>query len=152
MKGTTSTLVLISVGGRSGRHRAGLALLRRQARHGRRRRRRVRSGPTGWSTTSTSWTKPTTRAIVHPIRDGSTPVLWKGVDVGVIDGLVNGIGLGGAGHRRRAAADAIRLHPELRGLGRAGRAWRSSWSSAPDGRCEVNTPRHRPASSRPSAS
>jgi NADH-quinone oxidoreductase subunit L len=31
-------------------------------------------------------------AIVHPIRDGSASVLWKGVDVGVIDGIVNGTG------------------------------------------------------------
>jgi NADH-quinone oxidoreductase subunit L len=31
-------------------------------------------------------------AIVHPIRDGSTSVLWKGVDVGIIDGTVNGTG------------------------------------------------------------
>mgnify|MGYP005809868015 CR=1 FL=1 len=31
-------------------------------------------------------------AIVHPIRDGSRSVLWRGVDVGIIDGIVNGIG------------------------------------------------------------
>ena len=30
--------------------------------------------------------------LVHPIRDGSTTVLWKGIDVGVIDGAVNGTG------------------------------------------------------------
>jgi NADH-quinone oxidoreductase subunit L len=30
--------------------------------------------------------------IVHPIRDGSTTVLWRGVDVGFIDGIVNGVG------------------------------------------------------------
>jgi NADH-quinone oxidoreductase subunit L len=30
--------------------------------------------------------------IVHPIRDGSRTVLWKGFDVGIIDGAVNGIG------------------------------------------------------------
>jgi NADH-quinone oxidoreductase subunit L len=30
--------------------------------------------------------------IVHPIRDGSTSILWKGVDTGVIDAAVNGVG------------------------------------------------------------
>lgn len=30
--------------------------------------------------------------IVHPIRDGSTSILWKGVDAGVIDAAVNGVG------------------------------------------------------------
>jgi NADH-quinone oxidoreductase subunit L len=30
--------------------------------------------------------------IVHPIRDGSTSVLWRGVDAGFIDGIVNGVG------------------------------------------------------------
>ena len=31
-------------------------------------------------------------AIVHPIEEGSRQILWKGVDVAVIDGLVNGAG------------------------------------------------------------
>ncbi|MBX5493958.1 MAG: NADH-quinone oxidoreductase subunit L [Bryobacteraceae bacterium] len=31
-------------------------------------------------------------AIVHPLRDGSRSVLWKGIDEGVIDNAVNGIG------------------------------------------------------------
>ncbi|MFN3322329.1 MAG: NADH-quinone oxidoreductase subunit L [Bryobacteraceae bacterium] len=31
-------------------------------------------------------------AIVHPIRDGSKTILWKGVDSGIIDGTVNGVG------------------------------------------------------------
>jgi NADH-quinone oxidoreductase subunit L len=31
-------------------------------------------------------------AIVHPIEGGSREILWKGVDVGVIDALVNGAG------------------------------------------------------------
>ncbi|MBI2681634.1 MAG: NADH-quinone oxidoreductase subunit L [Acidobacteriales bacterium] len=31
-------------------------------------------------------------AVVDPIVDGSTDVLWKGMDVGVIDGAVNGAG------------------------------------------------------------
>ncbi len=30
--------------------------------------------------------------IVHPLRDGSSSVLWKGVDAGLIDGAVNGAG------------------------------------------------------------
>jgi len=30
--------------------------------------------------------------IVHPTRDGSTSVLWRGVDAGFIDGIVNGVG------------------------------------------------------------
>jgi NADH-quinone oxidoreductase subunit L len=30
--------------------------------------------------------------IVHPARDGSTAVLWRGVDAGFIDGIVNGVG------------------------------------------------------------
>jgi NADH-quinone oxidoreductase subunit L len=30
--------------------------------------------------------------VVEPVIDGSTSVLWRGVDVGVIDGTVNGIG------------------------------------------------------------
>jgi NADH-quinone oxidoreductase subunit L len=31
-------------------------------------------------------------AVVHPLVEGSTTVLWKGVDQGVIDGIVNGAG------------------------------------------------------------
>jgi NADH-quinone oxidoreductase subunit L len=31
-------------------------------------------------------------AIVHPMEEGSRQILWKGVDVGIIDGLVNGAG------------------------------------------------------------
>ncbi|HBY61411.1 MAG TPA: NADH-quinone oxidoreductase subunit L, partial [Solibacterales bacterium] len=30
--------------------------------------------------------------VVHPIRDGSRSVLWKGFDLGLIDGIVNGVG------------------------------------------------------------
>jgi NADH-quinone oxidoreductase subunit L len=33
-------------------------------------------------------------AIVHPMEEGSRQILWKGLDVGVIDGLVNGAGSG----------------------------------------------------------
>ena len=35
-----------------------------------------------------------------PLRDGSRTVLWRGVDAGVIDGIVNGVGLA----RTRASA------------------------------------------------
>ncbi len=43
-------------------------------------------------------------AIVHPLRDGSSSVLWKTVDVRVIDGAVNGTGL-----LVRESAGALRL-------------------------------------------
>jgi NADH-quinone oxidoreductase subunit L len=29
--------------------------------------------------------------VVHPVRDGASTVLWKGIDLGVIDGLANGL-------------------------------------------------------------
>jgi NADH-quinone oxidoreductase subunit L len=31
-------------------------------------------------------------AIVHPIEQGSRFLLWKGIDAGFIDGIVNGVG------------------------------------------------------------
>ena len=31
-------------------------------------------------------------AVVQPLVEGSTTVLWHGVDQGVIDGIVNGVG------------------------------------------------------------
>ena len=43
-------------------------------------------------------------AIVHPLRDGSTSVLWKTIDVRVIDGIVNG-----TGYLVRESAGALRL-------------------------------------------
>jgi NADH-quinone oxidoreductase subunit L len=43
-------------------------------------------------------------AIVHPLRDGSTSVLWKIVDARLIDGAVNG-----TGHLVRESAGALRL-------------------------------------------
>jgi NADH-quinone oxidoreductase subunit L len=43
-------------------------------------------------------------AIVHPLRDGSTSVLWKIVDARIIDGAVNG-----TGHLVRESAGALRL-------------------------------------------
>ena len=38
------------------------------------------------------WTKFTTKGVVDPITRFSRDGLWKGVDVGFIDGTVNGIG------------------------------------------------------------
>jgi NADH-quinone oxidoreductase subunit L len=32
-------------------------------------------------------------AVVHPVIEGSSAVLWKGVDQGVIDGIVNNVGI-----------------------------------------------------------
>ncbi|BCS34662.1 NADH-quinone oxidoreductase subunit L [Luteitalea sp. TBR-22] len=43
-------------------------------------------------------------AIVHPLRDGSSSVLWKTVDARIIDGAVNG-----TGHLVRESAGALRL-------------------------------------------
>ena len=62
--------------------------------------------------------------VVNPMIDGSSTVLWHGVDQGVIDGIVNGVGHAVAGHRQRSAAAAVRQHPKLRDLGgaRLGRA------------------------------
>jgi NADH:ubiquinone oxidoreductase subunit 5 (subunit L)/multisubunit Na+/H+ antiporter MnhA subunit len=43
-------------------------------------------------------------AVVHPLRDGSSSLLWKVVDVRIIDGAVNG-----TGHLVRESAGALRL-------------------------------------------
>jgi NADH-quinone oxidoreductase subunit L len=42
--------------------------------------------------------------VVHPIVEGSTAVLWHGVDQGVIDGAVNGIG-----HQSQGIGSVLRL-------------------------------------------
>jgi NADH-quinone oxidoreductase subunit L len=42
--------------------------------------------------------------IVHPIMEGSKTVLWRGVDAGLIDGSVNGIG-----RRARGIGSVLRL-------------------------------------------
>jgi NADH-quinone oxidoreductase subunit L len=42
--------------------------------------------------------------IVHPVVEGSRTVLWKGVDAGMIDGAVNGVG-----KRSRNVGSALRL-------------------------------------------
>ncbi len=41
--------------------------------------------------------------IVHPIDAGSRTLLWKGVDAGLIDGTVNGVGKRSRGDRQRPA-------------------------------------------------
>ena len=43
-------------------------------------------------------------AVVHPLRDGSSSVLWKVVDARLLDGAVNG-----TGHLVRESAGALRL-------------------------------------------
>ena len=57
--------------------------------------------------------------VVEPLVHGSRSVLWRGVDVGLIDGIVNGVGRWSRADWRRPPAAAIRIHPELRGLGGA---------------------------------
>ncbi len=57
--------------------------------------------------------------VVNPLIDGSRTVLWHGVDQGVIDGIVNGVGTQVERHRRHAEAAAIRQYPQLRDLGGA---------------------------------
>ena len=66
--------------------------VRGQARHGGFAGRRPSRPPTTCSTTSTSWTKSTTPPWSRPLVGGSRIVLWKGVDAGLIDGIVNGVG------------------------------------------------------------
>ncbi len=52
-------------------------------------------------------------AVVQPIRLGSTGGLWKGVDVGLIDGTVNGVGLvvsTASGALRRLQTGSVRTY------------------------------------------
>ena len=52
-------------------------------------------------------------AIVQPIRLGSEESLWRRLDVGVIDGAVNGMGTivaGGAGLLRRLQTGSVRSY------------------------------------------
>ncbi len=52
-------------------------------------------------------------AIVHPIRQLSTTGLWRGVDAGLIDGAVNGVGLavrGTSGSLRRVQTGSVRVY------------------------------------------
>ena len=51
--------------------------------------------------------------LVQPIKAVSTFLLWKGVDAGVIDGLVNGVGgvvRGTSGRLRRLQTGSIRAY------------------------------------------
>ncbi len=57
--------------------------------------------------------------IVEPTVDGSTSVLWRGVDAGLIDGIVNGIGRRSRGIGEYSPALAVGEHPQLRRLGGA---------------------------------
>jgi NADH-quinone oxidoreductase subunit L len=43
-------------------------------------------------------------AVVHPLVEGSTTVLWRGVDQGVIDATVNGVG-----HQSQGIGSILRL-------------------------------------------
>ena len=54
--------------------------------------------------------------IVHPVADGSRRVLWMGVDVGIIDGAVNGAG-------RLVQGSASMLKHMQNGLARNYAAW-----------------------------
>ena len=56
------------------------------------------------STTSISWMKSTTPPWSSPLVGGSRVVLWKGVDAGLIDGIVNGVGA-----RARDVGSVLRL-------------------------------------------
>jgi len=52
-------------------------------------------------------------AIVQPVKTLSTGGLWKGVDAGLIDGTVNGVGLavrGASGALRRTQTGSIRTY------------------------------------------
>jgi NADH-quinone oxidoreductase subunit L len=52
-------------------------------------------------------------AIVQPIKLFSTGGLWKGMDAGVVDGAVNGVGLAvqaGSGGLRRVQTGSVRTY------------------------------------------
>ena len=55
-------------------------------------------------------------AIVQPIKRLSTGALWKGVDAGLIDGTVNGVGALVRGASGGAAAAADRVGPRVCGV------------------------------------
>jgi len=51
--------------------------------------------------------------VVRPIKAASTVVLWRGVDAGLIDGAVNGVGAmvrGSSGRLRRLQTGSIRAY------------------------------------------
>jgi NADH-quinone oxidoreductase subunit L len=52
-------------------------------------------------------------AVVQPIKSVSTGVLWRGVDAGLIDGIVNGVGLtvrGWSAVMRRLQTGSVRAY------------------------------------------
>ena len=51
--------------------------------------------------------------VVQPLKRVSESALWKRVDAGLIDGIVNGTGTLVRGVERRAADDADRFHPHV---------------------------------------
>ena len=60
--------------------------------------------------------------LINPIVDGSRSVLWRGVDVGIIDALVNGAGRtskGASGVTRRMQSGSIRSYAGWVALGAA---------------------------------
>ena len=120
------------------RHRADAdgALERRRARRHRHRgvllaaqpqRRRpdgavVRRPSTGCCSTSTTSTSSTTPSFVQPIKLLSTVVLWRGVDAGLIDGAVNGVGAvvsGSSSVLRRLQTGSVRTYA-VRAVRRSG--------------------------------
>ena len=51
--------------------------------------------------------------IVQPIKGLSNGLLWKGIDAGIIDGIVNGVGMtvrGGSGALRRLQTGSVRAY------------------------------------------
>ena len=50
-------------------------------------------------------------------RRARASVLWQGMDAGLIDGIVNGVGARGRECRRRAAAAAVGQYSQLCDLG-----------------------------------
>jgi hypothetical protein len=66
--------------------------------------------------------------VVWPIEKISRVLLWRGMDVGLIDGAVNGAGI----RRRDRRAQNCTGHPQLRGLG-AGRRGADAGYGGPAG-------------------
>ena len=110
---------------------AGVSVLRREARAGRFDGRQHSAACTAGSTTSTSSMKSTTRWWSSRWSQGSRAVLWRGIDVGLIDGIVNGVGTALAKIGGASAAAAIGQHTQLRGMGgaRVGRRDCRAWDS-----------------------
>ena len=115
---TTTSLVVISVA--AGLAGIALAWLFYVAGRGWRTRSAQRLGWLyGWSTNKYFVDEIYDAAVVQPLVDGSASVLWKGIDVGLIDGQRERHRPQARGHRRRAAAAAVGQHPQLRRLGAA---------------------------------